>query len=315
MRIKPSARVCVACTFTREKRARKVLADLRLLGLLLILLVTAPWCRAAEFQSAPREVWAGNYECGPMTEKPDRFPAYTAAVRLTLDNGDASITKESARIRETLSGKVAGDGHIVLQGTGQYKGGGGPNWRYRFEGSFEGERFEATGAMLTAARGTKLRDCSMSLRLVSRSQQAKQQVAPATRMPDKPAAATPPAQPESQPAAAPKPQPTPPAVPPVQAQEAPPSIRFPTAPPPTAVEPTAAAPAVPEQLGSSASVDSTQLGTRAEFLARLAQARARMAIELEASGKAASAVSKSATSPQSTSTGQSAPRDTKPATQ
>jgi hypothetical protein len=104
-----------------------------------------------------------------MARDPERWPAYSASIRLVLDNGVAHVVKESARIRETLGGEVRGDGGLALDGTGEWKDGSGTRWRYHFDGRFDGSRFEAQGVMLGPATSTRLRDCSMALRRVHAS--------------------------------------------------------------------------------------------------------------------------------------------------
>src|SRR5688500_6117617 len=105
---------------------------------------------AAEFHPAPHEVWSGTYQCDAIERDPARWPGYRATIRLVLDDGVAHIAKESARIREELSGKVSDSGALILQGNGAWKDGSGTEWRYRFDGQFHGSRFEAQGVMLSA---------------------------------------------------------------------------------------------------------------------------------------------------------------------
>jgi hypothetical protein len=124
---------------------------------------------AAEFHPAPHEVWSGTYQCDAIERDPVRWPAYSATIRLVLDDGVAHIVKESARIRETLRGKVGDSGALVLEGAGIWKDGSGTRWRYRFDGQFQGSRFEAEGVMLSAAMSEKLRTCSMKLTRVHAS--------------------------------------------------------------------------------------------------------------------------------------------------
>lgn len=124
---------------------------------------------AAEFRPAAHEVWAGTYRCEAMDRDPNQWPAYSSRVRLTLEEGAAHVTRESSRIRESLRGQVAADGTVKLEGSGDSKEGGGTRWRYRFDGKFEGDRFAAKGAMLSASLATKLRDCSMELTRVQAS--------------------------------------------------------------------------------------------------------------------------------------------------
>ena len=131
--------------------------------LLLTFFMSSSAVRAADDGARVRELWAGTYECSANDADPARWPAYEARIQLNLEGRTARISKESARIRETLSGQVAEDGRVRLEGSGAYKGPGGPGWRYRFDGRFEGDHFEARGTMLTPGMGTRLRDCSMTL--------------------------------------------------------------------------------------------------------------------------------------------------------
>jgi len=127
------------------------------------MLISSTPASAANDRTPPRELWAGTYECSASDADPNRWPAYEARIQLRIEGRTARISKESARIRETMSGRVAEDGKLTLEGGGAYKGPGGPGWRYRFDGRFDGDQFEARGVMLTPGMGTKLRDCSMVL--------------------------------------------------------------------------------------------------------------------------------------------------------
>lgn len=131
--------------------------------LLLAVMMMNATAGAADDRSSPRELWVGTYECSVNAVDAERWPAYEARIQLKVEGRTARISKESARIRETMSGQVAGDGRLRLEGSGVYKGPGGPGWRYRFDGRFEGDHFEARGVMLTPGMGSKLRDCSMTL--------------------------------------------------------------------------------------------------------------------------------------------------------
>lgn len=155
-----------------------------------LLALAAGVAAAAEFRPAAHEVWTGTYRCEAIERDPDQWPAYSAPVRLTLEGGRAQVARETARVQGSLSGEVAPDGTVRLEGTGGARD-GSARWRYRFEGRFEGERFTAKGAMLSAASATKIRDCSMALT------RAKAAGAPARAQPVAPAPPQPvPARPE-----------------------------------------------------------------------------------------------------------------------
>lgn len=132
-----------------------------------VLLLAACSARAGDFNPASHEEWSGTYRCGPLAKDPER-PGYTSGVRLVLENGKATINKESATVKEDMSGAVAPDGRVTLEGSGAWKA-SGQSWRYRFEGQFEGGKFEARGAMYSSNGTTKLRDCSMALARVTAS--------------------------------------------------------------------------------------------------------------------------------------------------
>ena len=116
--------------------------------------------------AASRESWTGSYQCGPTVG--DRGNAYSSRITMLIENGEARITRESAAIRESLSGRVATDGTVKLEGTGARKE-GGTGWLYRFDGRIDGDRFEARGAMLSPNLTMRLRECSMSLSRVRSS--------------------------------------------------------------------------------------------------------------------------------------------------
>jgi hypothetical protein len=152
---------------------------------------------AAEFRPSAREVWSGTYTCGAIERDPDQWPGYSSRAQLILENGVARVTRESTKVREMLTGEVAPDGGVRLEGTGSSRE-GETRWRFRFDGEFQGDRFSAKGAMLSASLATKLRDCSMSLTRVQASG------GPAPREPAAATAAPPPEQPAPA-AAAPSP--------------------------------------------------------------------------------------------------------------
>ena len=137
-----------------------------------LLLCAAQFCYGAE-KSAAHEVWTGTYKCSATAGDSGQSSGYSTPIRLELDGGRARITRDSARIAETLSGDVAAAGTLKLEGTGRWKESGGSSWRYRFDGKFEGDQFKARGEMLSANRGTKLRDCSMALTRVATASAAR----------------------------------------------------------------------------------------------------------------------------------------------
>ena len=159
---------------------------------------------AAELQ---HEEWNGTYRCGP-TKRDTEGSGYTSPVKLVVRDGAATIVRDSSRVREALSGTVTADGSLTLEGTGHAKD-SGSTWRYRFEGRFQGNRFEATGAMFASRGGPALRECSMTLSGVGRPPAARIQVPPIEKKEPPPQAAAP------APAKAATPAPTP-AVPPPQ---------------------------------------------------------------------------------------------------
>lgn len=122
---------------------------------------------AAKSPPPVREVWSGAYQCGPILG--GDAPAYSSRINMLVEDGAARIDKESAQIRESFSGQVAPAGTLKLEGSGARKDGAGAGWRYSFEGRFDGDRFDAKGAMLSATLATRLRDCSITLRRVQSS--------------------------------------------------------------------------------------------------------------------------------------------------
>lgn len=117
--------------------------------------------------AAARESWTGSYECGP-TSSESGAGAYSSRITMLIENGEAQITRESPAIKESLSGRVASDGTVKLEGTGARKE-GGTGWLYRFDGRIDGNRFDARGAMISPNLTTRLRECSMSLTRVRSS--------------------------------------------------------------------------------------------------------------------------------------------------
>ena len=138
---------------------------------------------AADYAPSVNEIWSGIYRCGPMQTESGSSPGYTSSIRLVVEGGTATIDKRSGEITERLSGNIARDGTLRLEGTGTRKA-GGAQWRYRYDGRFEGSRFEARGMMYSANLATRLRECSMTLARMQRSDHpaaAPKQVGPAAQ--------------------------------------------------------------------------------------------------------------------------------------
>lgn len=133
-----------------------------------------------------QEIWSGTYQCSAMESEIAGSPGYTASIRMIVEGSAARIVKESAEIRETMSGEIQPDGSLRLEGIGRRKESAGAVWRYRFDGQFDSGRFNARGMMFSAHLGSKLRDCSMSLaRLPGVASAARQQAGAAPEPPAK----------------------------------------------------------------------------------------------------------------------------------
>lgn len=132
---------------------------LRVVFLFAIALAAGPVTSAAP----AGEVWSGVYECSEMESDSGTSPAFTSSARMVIEGKAARMVRESPGIKETMSGRVAADGSLRLEGNGRRKGTSASRWRYRFDGRFEGDRFHARGMMFSAHLSTKLRDCTMSL--------------------------------------------------------------------------------------------------------------------------------------------------------
>lgn len=119
-------------------------------------------CAAAD-ERVRREEWSGSYQCGAIASAPEKWPAYKINVLMLVDNGKASITRDTVRVQETVTGTVSADGRLTLEGGGAPKvDGNGRPWRFRFDGQFVGGKFEGTGVMNSHDGARKLRDCSIT---------------------------------------------------------------------------------------------------------------------------------------------------------
>jgi opacity protein-like surface antigen len=154
------------------------------------LVLAAAAAAAADYAPAAHEVWSGVYRCGPMQTDSGRSPGYTSSIRMTVEGTSATINKESGDIRETLSGDIKRDGTLRLEGTGTRRDSRSAGWRYRYEGRFEGARFEARGAMLSSNLATRLRDCSMTLARIQRFDKPARTAQASAPEPAQPEAAT-----------------------------------------------------------------------------------------------------------------------------
>ena len=140
----------------------------RVSGLLVLCAACASVVSAADYTPSVHEIWSGVYRCGAMETEAGTSPGYTSSIRLVVEGKTATIDKRSGEISETLSGEIARDGTLRLKGTGTRRS-GGAGWGYRYDGRFEGSRFEARGMMYSANQATRLRECSMSLARMQRS--------------------------------------------------------------------------------------------------------------------------------------------------
>lgn len=154
---------------------------------------------AAEHRASAHEEWSGTYQCGPIAGQAQEWRAYTAAVKLTLNDGTSVVTNTSPRFSETMTGKVADDGTVVLTGTGMSKDKQAQRWRFRFTGKFDGNKFTASGAMLAAKSASELRKCSMALTRVSARRASRRAVPAAVAQVDPPSHETPAAAPAAAP--------------------------------------------------------------------------------------------------------------------
>ena len=136
---------------------------------ILIAAVLAPLpLAAAHGASGVEGVWSGIYRCCPMQAETGASPGYTSSIRLVVEGSNARVARDSGEISEHLQGVVSRDGTLTLEGTGTRRS-GGATWRYRYEGRFEGSRYTAEGAMLSANLATRLRECSMTLARMQRA--------------------------------------------------------------------------------------------------------------------------------------------------
>jgi len=153
---------------------------------------------AAEPRTSTQEVWSGIYQCGAMQSESGQFAGYSSSIRMIVEGRTATITKQSGEVRETLTGEIASDGSLRLDGVGMRKDTSSPGWRYRFDGKFEGSRFEARGMMFSANLSRRLRDCSMALTRAKTPGAAEaRDVSPPPPAPTRAAAAPPVAPPET----------------------------------------------------------------------------------------------------------------------
>lgn len=153
---------------TRPATVLRMSVRNRVSALFMLGAASAISAQAADYAPAPHEIWSGIYRCGPMQTESGSSPGYTSSIRLVVEGTGATIDKRSGEISETLSGTIARDGTLRLEGTGTRKA-GGAQWRYRYDGRFEGSRFEARGMMYSANLATRLRECSMTLARMQRS--------------------------------------------------------------------------------------------------------------------------------------------------
>jgi tetratricopeptide (TPR) repeat protein len=117
-------------------------------------------CTAADGVQA--QEWSATMKCGAIASAPDKWPPFSWSVPLVVADGKASITRDTARVQETLSGTVSPDGAVVMDGGGSFKEEqSGRPWRWRLEGRFTADKLESAGAQLTADGSKKIRECSL----------------------------------------------------------------------------------------------------------------------------------------------------------
>ena len=115
----------------------------------------------------PDGEWKGTYDCGAVLTPNARSPKpFSLPITMITQDRVASLLRETRLTRDAMSGTVGGNGQVQLTGDGFYFDEPSREWRWRFEGRFTGQRFQATGVLESMDGKQKVRDCTISLGLV-----------------------------------------------------------------------------------------------------------------------------------------------------
>jgi len=109
--------------------------------------------------------WNGNLRCEAAPHNPSKLPAFTNPISMVVANNAANMTRNTALVTESLSGKINTGGMTSLSGNGRFKAKEG-TWATKIDGKFYGNTFSGTGAIYRDDGG-KVRDCFAELAIVA----------------------------------------------------------------------------------------------------------------------------------------------------
>lgn len=158
-------------------------------------------------------LWQGTVACGPQQSASGRSPkAFSNPLALNVSFAALSGKRENAQVLERFVGSIDRNGHVTLDGSGQWNDNPARAWRYRLQGTQSGSQMTLAGPMESPDGKTRIRDCRVELRnlaMVKKAQAASSKPAPvspplaATPVPAAPAAPVVPAAPSPEPKNAP----------------------------------------------------------------------------------------------------------------
>lgn len=118
----------------------------------------------AQIQAAPMDGdWIGSLKCGASIQNPDKAPAFTNPLKMTVSAGRAKMMRDTEIVKESYRGSVSGNGQTSLAGSGQYKDPSKTGtWSATANGQFTDGQFRGKGEII-GGNGQKVRDCVVEL--------------------------------------------------------------------------------------------------------------------------------------------------------
>lgn len=126
---------------------------------------TAPVAAPSPVAAQPFSgLWSGAYRCGAylLRHQVDNPNSWTVPVRMRVEGARVTMERGDANYQETLTGTIAADSSVALQGRGALYRTANQPWMASLAGSFAGDSFTAFGT-LAGLDGAVSRECKVEL--------------------------------------------------------------------------------------------------------------------------------------------------------
>jgi hypothetical protein len=113
--------------------------------------------------------WSGSYKCGAymLRHQVEHPGGWTAPVSMRVEGTRVTMERSDANYKETLTGEIAADRTVALQGQGALFRTAGQPWTAYVAGAFGAEKFTASGS-LVGRDGLVFRECTLELARAAR---------------------------------------------------------------------------------------------------------------------------------------------------